>query len=401
MNSKVLFFVAGMLMTPLTYVVMMAIYELREAHSRTAAEEEQTAYVARQMIARDQVAAAQARATELESSNVAMSSGGMAIVGPSTAMGGSMMDAAGMDAATMGSGASDSSMGGIGTGMGMGMGIGGPEMGGAGTRAPGMGLGGASGMASGLGSAGMSGMGMAGDAGMSGLGMPGGVSGVGGMPVGGDWPAILFTETGPALNPNAFQLTPEQLTKVNSILQASHERYVKEEALHASHIPIESGGPGTMIQPFPAELMIIENELWTQLDDLLPVELQQQMRDRLDLFEARLPGPNATSGSSSGMGDMEMGGMASGGMGMGTSDGAHGVRYGLPGLLGWPQSSLPVQVTIQRNGRWYDWSVTLDGDNRPRPRSRTPELPPTLTRFNVDPPVVETPPNEESPVESP
>ena len=142
----------------------------------------------------------------------------------------------------------------------------------------------------------MSGMGMPG--GMSGLGMPGGDYGGGGMPVGGDWPAILFTETGPALNSHAFQLTSEQLTKVNAILQTSHEQYVIEEALHSSSNLSKSGAPGIMIQPFPAELMTIENELWTQLDDLLPVELQKQMRERLDLFEARLPGPNATSGSS-------------------------------------------------------------------------------------------------------
>ena len=77
-------------------------------------------------------------------------------------------------------------------------------------------------------------------------------------------------------------LTREQYEKVREIVNASHEQYVKVEALHSLHTVGESGASTTIIQPFPAELMTIENELWTQLDDLLPVELQKQMRERLD-----------------------------------------------------------------------------------------------------------------------
>ena len=378
MSGKVLCFVAGMLMTPLIAVVILKTYEWREQYTRTAAEEVRTEGFVDQMIPLDPVASIQVRAAEFEPSDGAMDSGDMGdIMGmsrPSSAMGGSMVAAPGMGVPGMGSsstgaGGTGSLMGGIGPGTGIGgMGMGGDMI-----------LGGGSGMGSGMGGPGMSGLGMA----------SGGDSGGGGMPVGGDWPAILFTESGPVLNLNAFVLTPEQLNKVNAILQASHEQYVKEEALHSSFILGESGAPGTMIQPFPAELIIIENELWTQLDDLLPVELQKQMRDRLELFK----GSSQAAGQTP---EALIGGLGAGG-GFFVDQ-----SPSLPGVLGWPQTMLPLQVTIQRNGRWYDWSVTRDGDRgNSRTGNRTPELPPTLMRFKVESPKATTVPSEGSPTENP
>ena len=217
-------------------------------------------------------------------------------------------------------------------------------------------------------------------------GMPGGgmrvVGGMGSM-IGTGSPesvgsnsAIDFDESGPMLNASMFSLSPEQLAKVNEILQATHERYLKEEALHSTISVDSSGFQITQINPFPEQLRQIENDFWTQLDDAVPVETQKALRDNLNLFET--PVPETYSG---------MGGM-SGGMGMGVPVGAGGgmsgspaalPSSGLPGLLGWKQEQLPVRVKVGHKRRWFLWKVTRHKEQE------GPVLPASLQRFLREP----------------
>ena len=75
---------------------------------------------------------------------------------------------------------------------------------------------------------------------------------------------IDFGESGPSLNASMFSLSPEQLANVNEILKTTHERYLKEEALHSTISVEKSDVQITGISPFPEQLRQIENDLWTQ-----------------------------------------------------------------------------------------------------------------------------------------
>ena len=95
---------------------------------------------------------------------------------------------------------------------------------------------------------------------------------------------VVFRDSVPTLNERAFNLPAEQLTAVNAILKETHERYVKEEALH-SLVSVAAGGTQTTaISAFPDQLRAIENEMWTKLDDAVPVETQKEFRNRLNLY---------------------------------------------------------------------------------------------------------------------
>lgn len=220
----------------------------------------------------------------------------------------------------------------------------------------------------GMGSGEMGGLGMYGG-GMSSSGMGGEMPG--GMEMGGivesskKNSAINFDESGPSLNASMFSLSPEQLANVNGILKATHERYLKEEALH-SKVSIRSTGVQiTEINPFPEQLRQIENDLWTQLDDAVPVETQKAFRDSLNLFET--PEQKTSDDSMMGGGGYGMpGGSGAGYPGMpGASSGGYPGMAGvaqttssLPGLLGWKQEHLPVTVEVGYKGRWFVWKLT-------------------------------------------
>jgi len=148
-------------------------------------------------------------------------------------------------------------------------------------------------------------------------------------------PAILFDESGLQLNAKSYNLSSEQLTKVNEILKSVHERYLKEESLH-SMISIDAAGVQTTeIKPFPDQLRLIENEFWTQLDDAVPVETQKQFRDRFNLFSIRDNSDSLESGYAGAAG------YPGGSAGFGRAPGMIGMSGGVPlepGLLGWRQS---------------------------------------------------------------
>ena len=203
----------------------------------------------------------------------------------------------------------------------------------------------------------------------SGAGM-GGMMGAGGMESGKSNSDLDFDESGPSLNASMYSLSPEQLTTVNEILKATRRRYLKEEALHSTISVDSSGVQTTEINPFPEQLRQIENDLWTQLDDAVPVETQKVLRHNLNLFET--PGPQNYSA----MGSMGMAGMGGAGM-MGGSPALS--SSGLPGLLGWKQEQLPVTVEVGHKGRWFLWKVTRQDEQE------GPMLPGPLRRFLREP----------------
>ncbi len=200
-----------------------------------------------------------------------------------------------------------------------------------------------------------------------------------GMSAGYSGPAIVFNSDGPALHEQSFPaLTAEQHAAVNAILKETHERYLKEEALQ-SLVSVDAGGMQTTeISAFPDQLRAIENEMWTMLDDAVPVETQKEFRDRLNLY--------TTDQHSDGTSAMGMGG--SGG---GYTGGSSGIPGGMmssstgtgPGLLGWKQGYLPMSVKVSRNGRWFEWSVR--GSTYGQTLRKNPTLPFALQRFYREP----------------
>jgi serine/threonine protein kinase len=111
-------------------------------------------------------------------------------------------------------------------------------------------------MMSGAGGDGMAGMG----------GMPGGM-GMSMSPMSTNaQSAIVFEHSLPSSNAHLFNLTGEQRDAVNKILNETHERYLKEEALHSIVAVDANGVQTTEISAFPDQLRAIENEMWTKLD---------------------------------------------------------------------------------------------------------------------------------------
>jgi hypothetical protein len=207
----------------------------------------------------------------------------------------------------------------------------------------------------------------------------------------------LFEADTALFNAGSFNLTDEQRAAVNAILKESHERYLKEEALHSIVSVDANGVQTTEISAFPDQLRAIENEMWTKLDDAVPVETQKEFRNRLNLYS--IDGPNDDSGSMgmSGYGGGPGMGMAPGmasamGGGMGMPGGMMGGSPGRgPGLLGWEAEHYPLKIKISRSGRWFDWSVVSDKSNsdiravHELDQGKAPTLPSALRRFYREP----------------
>jgi hypothetical protein len=149
---------------------------------------------------------------------------------------------------------------------------------------------------------------------------------------------------------------------------------------------------------FPDQLRAIENEMWTKLDDAVPVETQKEFRDRLNLYTIDVPNDDSGSmgmsgyGGGPGMGMAPGMGSAMGGAGMGMPGGMMGGSPGTgPGLLGWEPEQYPLEISISRSGRWFEWSVVSDKSNadiravHELDQGKAPTLPSTLQRFYREP----------------
>lgn len=239
-----------------------------------------------------------------------------------------------------------------------------------------------------------------------------GMTGMGGMPGGmgmsmspnpfDSGSAIVFDKSVPLLNAQLFNLTEEQRAAVNTILKETHERYLKEEALHSIVSVDANGVQTTEISAFPDQLRAIENEMWTKLDDAVPVETQKEFRNRLNLYttdgQSDNSGAPGMSGYPGGAGMAP--GMGGGMMGsdMGMPGGMMGESPGTgPGLLGWESEHYPLRIKVSRSGRWFDWSVVSEKRNRgfgavsaldegkELEQGKAPTLPSALHRFYREP----------------
>ncbi len=242
--------------------------------------------------------------------------------------------------------------------------------------------------AGGEGISGMVGMGgMPGGSGMTGGGevMAGGMGMMGGMPASYSGPAILFNTEGPELNEQSFPaLNAEQRANVNRILKETHERYLKGEALNSRVYVDANGMQTTEISEFPDQLRAIENQMWTRLDDAVPVETQKEFRDRLNFYTTGVQNDASEFPGMGGSGVPDMGSMMGGGT-MGMPGGMMGGMAGtMPGLLGWDPVHYPLKINVSRSGRWFTWEI-VGKSSVLEPSGKAPALPSALQRFHREP----------------
>ena len=116
--------------------------------------------------------------------------------------------------------------------------------------------------------------------------------------------------------------------------------------------------------------------MWTKLDDVVPVETQKELRNKLNLHNADAvivdSGPIGMSGSGTKVGMPGMYGPT--------------VRVEGPqqGLFAWDQRFYPLIIQISRSGRWFEWSIQSKISDLAR-NQKAPTLPSTLQRFYREP----------------
>jgi len=167
-----------------------------------------------------------------------------------------------------------------------------------------------------------------------------------------------LTSTGETL----FALTAEQIPRVNQVLQSIHQRYRELEAQHTQRQTTEAGHQLTTIEPLSEqERTDLENQLWSQLDAVLNVQQQAEMRAHLHAY----PEQGYRTG--------ELTGWA-------------------PSILGWAREGAVIE--IWKVGQWYHWqsgprvgntyaaygSMPASGVTG-GPGQRGPELPTEFRRF--------------------
>jgi predicted Ser/Thr protein kinase len=198
--------------------------------------------------------------------------------------------------------------------------------------------------------------------------------------------AILIDESGPTVNAAEFSLSAEQLLKVNVILKTIRACYLKEEALHSVFSVDIAGVQTTRIEPFPDQLRQIEHDLWTQLDAVVTAEPQKQVRVSFDLFSSS----RRMDHRGFGMGISKVDDKESPRF-FGSDDGLIGspntdesMSRFQPGLLGWRQDILPIQVQIDSREVGYAISVASQ-IHAFNPKYDFSELPEPLRRFYREP----------------
>jgi len=163
-----------------------------------------------------------------------------------------------------------------------------------------------------------------------------------------------WKENGPTLTDagkRAFGITRNQVDRVDNVLQSVYRAYAEIERKHTTQETNELGHVVTTITPLlQAELVSLENDLWSQLDEVLDVEQQQQMRSELYVYPKR-----------------------------GSSTAPYSPWE--PGLLGWAPTG--VKIELWTVGKWY-YSFTdirFGAQQSIGHEDRSPDLPLALRRF--------------------
>jgi predicted Ser/Thr protein kinase len=163
-----------------------------------------------------------------------------------------------------------------------------------------------------------------------------------------------LTTEGPLLTTTAervFNLRSEQIPKVNQVLQQIYAAYLEVEAKNSTHETNELGHFVTTVEKFTEKQMAdLEENLWSQLDEILDVEQQKKMRALLGVHA-----------------------------GDGTQHLANSKWR--PGILGWGRYG--CRIELWKVGAWYHWKTDIPRSTSRRymPQGSAPELPTELKRF--------------------
>ncbi|MFV1968907.1 MAG: serine/threonine protein kinase, partial [Pirellulaceae bacterium] len=157
-----------------------------------------------------------------------------------------------------------------------------------------------------------------------------------------------------------LRLDLRQHERVNEILQNTYQKYLDMEKEHVTLERNEMGTVITTIEPFPADLVSIADEMWTKLDELLDLDQERMMRQSLRLHPPRLTSHQAFDpyGNPQYVSSDLMG----------------------PGLLGWGLEG--CRIEISKRGSWYHWKMVRGASiNDVTHEGKGPELPWFLRRF--------------------
>jgi len=158
---------------------------------------------------------------------------------------------------------------------------------------------------------------------------------------------------GPGLTKDAamwLNLKPAQVEEVNKILEDRFQEYLKLEAQNMERKTDDAGHVVITIKALPKGIAKLEDQLWSQLDNILNTQQQSWARLNLKLDPLELR-PGMTLADS--------------------------VR---PGFFGWGRDGASIE--LWRVGSWSHWKVQTRGN---ADSSRAPELPEEYRRFWTPP----------------
>ncbi len=168
-------------------------------------------------------------------------------------------------------------------------------------------------------------------------------------------PGWALTPTGPTLTPDfarlVLRLKPGQIEQANKILRKFYVEALALEALHMKQQHDDLGHLVVTIEPYPGPIAMLEDRLWSQLDQLL--DRQQQSTARLNL---ELGPPERR-------------------------DGIRGAGAREPGFFGWGKEG--AHLELWRVGTWYHWKVQTRGEQADS--HSDPQLPLAYRRFWKEP----------------
>jgi tRNA A-37 threonylcarbamoyl transferase component Bud32 len=154
-------------------------------------------------------------------------------------------------------------------------------------------------------------------------------------------------------------LDSEQHKNVNAILRATHRKYLELEATRLTREGDTQEAitdVTTIIEPFPEDLVAVEDAMWTQLDDLLNRTQEGIMRDNLPMRSQFVTDMSDFSGPETATPEMIQ-----------------------PGILGWGLDG--CRISIRRRGVWYEWTISIPGAPVGVLSGRGPKLPQAISRF--------------------
>jgi serine/threonine protein kinase len=169
---------------------------------------------------------------------------------------------------------------------------------------------------------------------------------------------LTWGPDGPVASDNwarfALNMRAEQAEEMNKILQERYREYLVLEGQHSEHSTDHLGHQLTIIKPFAKPLVKLEDQLWSQLDQIIPPDKQALARQNL-----RIHAPEKWL------------------VGMSQIDVIK------PGVFGW--GKIGARIEIWRVGTWYHWKVRTETSREFEDSGSDPQLPWEYRRFWKEP----------------